>query len=244
MDSTTREDLKRNELGEAIGGAIHYAEDHSKTIVRVAIGLVAVGVIALAVYFWTSSRREAANELLVAGLKTFDAAIVESGANPDDPVRPTFPSLEARKAKSLELFTKLDDSYGGTRTGRVAKLYLAQLAVDDNDLARARALWSDYLDDEKTGPMAAAARVNLWKLDRNEGKSQAVADEIRGMLGASDRPLPEDVLLYQLALCHAALGQKDEAAAAYRRIVDEHPQSPYFSVAQREAGPAPAPKAS
>ena len=98
-----------------------------------------------------------------------------------------------------------------------------------------------------SGPTAAAAQVNLWKLDRVEGKSQAVADEISKLLTATEKPMPDDVLLFELAVSQAAAGKADEAKATYRRIVDEHPSSPYFATAQREAGPAPAagvPKAS
>ena len=66
-----------------------------------------------------------------------------------------------------------------------------------------------------------------------------MADEIQKMLAGAEKPLPDDVLLYQLALSQQALGKKDDAAASYRRIVDEFPSSPYYSTAQREAGPAP-----
>ncbi len=240
MDAVTREDLKRNELGEAVEGAIHYAEDHSKLILRIAAGLLAVGVIVIAVVLWTSSRKKSANELLVQGLKTFDAEIVATGANPGDPVRPTYATEAARKARSLELFGQLDEKYGSTKVGSVAKLYLAQIAIADGDEAKARDLWKKFLDEEKTGPMAGAARVNLWKLDRAEGKGQAVADEITALLAANDKPLPDDVLLFELALAQTAAGKRADATATYRRIVDEHPQSPYFAEAQREAGPAPA----
>lgn len=239
MDSVTREDLKRNELGEAIEGAIHYAEDHSRTILKVGGLLVAAGLVALGVFLWTSSRREGANELLVRGLKVYDAAIVETGAQPDDPVRPTFATAAARQARSRELFSELDERYGDNRTGRVAKLYLAQMALDDKDTARARALWSEFLDAEATGPMAAAARVNRWKLDRAEGRAATVAEELKQMLESSDKPLPDDVILYQLALAYETLGQREDEKSAYRRIVDEHPTSPYFSIAQNAAGPAP-----
>jgi hypothetical protein len=238
MDSVTREDLKRNELGEAIEGAIHYAEDHSKTILRALGAILAIAVVAVGWVLWSGSRRSGANELLASAMKAYDAEIVATGAKPDDPVRPTFATEAARKAKALELFNQLDSRYGGGSPGRIGKLYLAQLALADGDKARARTLWTDYLAGEGSSPMAAVAQVNLWKLDRAEGKGQGVADEIQRQLAASDRKLPEDVLLNELALTQAELGQKSEAAATWRRIVDEHPQSPYFATAQREAGPA------
>ena len=121
----------------------------------------------------------------------------------------------------------------------MAKLYLAQIALAEKDPGRARALWQEFLDAEPKGTIAATARVNLWKLDRGEGKAEAVANELKALLESTDKPLPGDVLLYQLALSYQALGRPADAAGAYRRLMDEHPQSPYFAEAQREAGPAP-----
>lgn len=239
MDSVTREDLKRNELGEAIGGAIHYAEDHSRTILRILAAIAVAGVIGLGIYLWTSSRSRGANELLVRGLKVYDAQVLESGAKPDDEIAPTFASVAARQGKAKEIFTELEERFGGTRTGRVAKLYLAQIALAEKDSARARAFWQAFLDAEPRGTLAATARVNVWKLDRGEGKAEAVANELKAILDSTDKPLPDDVLLYQLALSYEALGRTGDAAATYRRLIDEHPQSPYFAEAQREAGPAP-----
>lgn len=239
MDSAHREDLKRNELGEALGRGIHYAEDHARTIAWAVGSVLGVAVLGVALFLWWNSRKAAANELLVQGLRVYDAPIVASGAQPDDPVSPTFASESARRDRARQLFTSLEARFGGGRVGRVAKLYLAQIALAENDSERARGLWREFLDSEPTGPLAATARVNLYRLDRDQGKSQAVADELAKMLEQADRPLPNDVILYQLALTYESLGRRDDAAAAYRRIVEEHPQSPYFATAQQEAGSAP-----
>ncbi|MGE0640463.1 MAG: tol-pal system YbgF family protein [Thermoanaerobaculia bacterium] len=239
MDSATREDLKRNELGEAVEGAIHYAEDHLKTILRIAAGIVGAGILAAGIFFWSASRSRAANELLVRGLKTYDAPIVASGALPDDPSNPTFADEAARRTRAKAIFSELDDRFGGRATGRIAKLYLAQIAMAENQTDQARSLWQKFLEAEPTGSLAATARVNLWKIDRAAGRSEEVAKEISALLDAADKPLPGDVLLYQLAVTYQALGRNGDAAAAFRRLVDEHPQSPYFAEAQRSAGPAP-----
>lgn len=239
MDSATREDLKRNELGEAVEGAIHYAEDHLKTILKIAAGVAAAGLLALAGFFWNSSRNRAANDLLVRGLKTYDAPIVATGAKPDDATNPSFSDEAARRASAKALFTELDDRFGGRATGRVAKLYLAQIAMAENQTDQARALWQRFLDAEPSGALAATARVNLWKMDRSAGRSEEVAKEISALLDTAEKPLPADVLLYQLAVTYQSLGRTGDAATTFRRLVDEHPQSPYFAEAQRSASPAP-----
>ncbi len=239
MDSATREDLKRNELEEVIGAGIHYAEGHKRMLIWGVGGAVGAALIALGVYFWISSRQSGSNELLVNALRVDGAEIVASGANPADPVHPTFATEAARRARAKELFSELDDRYGSTKTGRIAKLYLAQVAVAENDRERAQRLWKAFLEAEPSGALAAATRINLYKLDREQGRAAQVAEELTKMLEQADKPLPADVILFQLALSYDALGKGDDAKATYRRIVDEYPQSPYVADAQREAGPAP-----
>ncbi|MEO8195577.1 MAG: tetratricopeptide repeat protein [Thermoanaerobaculia bacterium] len=241
MDSAHREDLKRNELEEVLGKSIHYAEDHKRMILYGVGAVVGVAVVVAGIFLWLGSRKSGANELLAQALRADGAEVVATGANPADPSKPTFASEAARRARSKELFGELDAKYGSIATGRVAKLYLAQIAVAENDKERAKQLWKAFLDAEPEGSLAAAARVNLYKLDREEGRGAALADELKKMLEQDAKPLPADVILYQLALTYDALGKGDDARATWRRIVDEYPQSPYMADAQREAGPAQLP---
>jgi len=239
MDSATREDLKRNELEEVLGKGIHFAEGHKRLLIWGIGGAVGAALVVLGIFFWLSSRQAGANDRLVAAQRVDGAEIVASGAKPDDPVHPSFASEAARRARAKELFAELDETYGSAKTGRVAKLYLAQIALAENDKERARQLWRAFLDAEPSGALSASARVNLYKLDREQGRAAEVAEELKKMLDQADKPLPADLILYELARSYDALGKGDDAKATYRRIVDEYPQSPYVAEAQREAGPAP-----
>lgn len=237
-DHLSREQLKRNELGEAVEASIHYAEGHLRFILTTVGALAAVALVGWGVFAWTASRRSSANDLLTRALKVSGAQI-DAAARPDDPVSPTFASEAARDARAKELFTQLDGQYGSTSVGRVGKLYLAEAARGAGDRATARALWEKYLDQDATSTLAATVRVNLFQLDREEGRSAALVDSLKKMLEDPAKALPADLLLYQLALTYEQLGQSADARAAYRRIVDEHPQSPYLQAAQQQAG-APA----
>ncbi|MDQ1347600.1 MAG: hypothetical protein QG573_972 [Acidobacteriota bacterium] len=239
MDSVTREDLKRNELEEALGKGIHYAEDHKRMLIWGVGGVVGVALLVAGIFLWIGGRKDGANELLGKALLVDGAEVVATGANPADVVRPTFASESARRARAKELFAELDDRYGSTATGRVAKLYLAQIAIAENDSEKAKQLWRAFLDAEPSGALSATARVNLYKLDREQGRGTELIGELQKMIEQADKPLPADVILYQLALTYEALGKSDDAKASWRRIVDEYPQSPYTADAQREAGPAP-----
>lgn len=234
-DHLSRQDLKRNELGEALEAGIHYAEDHLRTILLAAGGLLVVALAGWGVFAWQSSRKANANELLARALSVAGAEVVESGARPDDPLRPSFASESARRARALELFTELEDRYGSTSVGRVANVYLGEAAYEAGDRERARRYWEAYLEGDARSAVAATVRVNLFRLDREEGKAEALAATLQKLLEDPARSLPGDVLLYQLALTHDQLGRTAEARAAYRRIVDEHPQSPYYQTAQQQS---------
>jgi tetratricopeptide (TPR) repeat protein len=239
-DHLKREDLKRNELSEAIGAGIHYAEGHKRLLLLAIGGAVALGLAVWGYFAFTGSRRDAANELLGRALRVSQAEIVPGAAKPEDSFAPTFTSTLARDARANELFTELDDRYGSTSVGRVAKLFLAESALAAGDAAKARSLWEAYLAADDSSPVALSAYVNLFELDRSEGKSEQLVEKLRGMLEDPARPLPADLLLYQLALTYEKLERPGDAAASYRRIVDEHPQSPYYATAQQHAAGAPA----
>ena len=80
-----------------------------------------------------------------------------SGANPGDPVKPTFASEAARRAIEGALHGA---RVPGTAPRRPAGwlLYLAQIAIAENDKERAKQLWKAFLDAEPEGSLAAAAR--------------------------------------------------------------------------------------
>ena len=234
-DHLSRQELKRNELGEAVEASIHYAEDHLKLILTAVGAVAAIALVGWGVFAWISSRSASANDLLTRALKVAGAP-VEAAARPDDPVSPSFASAAARDARAKELFSQLDAKYGSTAVGRVAKVYLAEAARTGGDRSTARSLWQAYLDGDADSAVAASVRVNLFQLDREEGKGETLAESLKKMLEDPAKPLPADLLLYQLALTYEKLDRTADARAAYRRIVDEHPQSPYLAAAQQQAG--------
>ena len=232
-DHLKREDLRRNELGEAVEASVEFAGSHLK---QLGIGVSAVLAAALAVWgvvAWRDSARASANQALSGALRVAGAAVVETGAKPDDPDEPSFASESARDAKAQELFEKLVREHGSTDAGGMGRLWLADRALRSGDAAGARKQWQEYLDDESEGALAASARRNLIRLDRAEGKGETLVGELSAALERGRDPLPPDALLYELAETQKSLGRATEARAAYQRIVDEHPASPWAGEARR-----------
>ncbi len=113
MDSVTREDLKRNELGEALGKGMHYAEDHKRMLIWGVGGVVGGGRSrrrCLLVDLEPQERRQRAAGGRPCGWTAPPWS--RPAPIPADPARPTFASESARRARAKELFAELDSRYG------------------------------------------------------------------------------------------------------------------------------------
>lgn len=196
------------------------------------VGAVAVVVVVLAVVafaFYSASRERQAQAVLADAIAAHGGPAAAAAGEEADPTR------------ARELFEQIRDEYPRSDAATVAASYLGGFAAREGDTERARELWEEYLDEQPDGLISANIRVNLLALDRAAGRGEEVVAELEEMLGDEDRLLPEDVVLYQLALTLDELGRAEEAESHYQRLADEYPGSPYGQLARRKVGAPAAP---
>jgi tetratricopeptide (TPR) repeat protein len=227
----TRKDIKRDDFASAVGRSMDYAESHLRTILLAVAGVVVLGLLVWAFSSFQGRRAVQANEELAQAMKVYRAPIDAAAPKPDDPKSPSFRDEATRQARAKTLFEKVRADYGSSDAADVAGVYLADIAVREEQLDKARELWQGYLDDHKDTLLAGEVRTNLFDLDRKQGKGEQVAQTLRGMLDQADAPLPQDVVLHELGTTLEQLKRPQEAVQYYRKIVDEYPQSPYRSAA-------------
>lgn len=230
----TRKEIKRNELVAAVGRSFEYAESHVRIIVYAVGGVLLLVALGVGVFFYLRHRMDGANQALAEATKVLQAPIVATGAKPNDPAAPSFPTEAARRARAKELLEKVRDDYGLTDAADVASLYLARIAADEGRLEEARKLWTDFADEHGGSMLASEARLNLIDLDRKQGKGEQVVTELQGMLEKADAPLPQDVILNELGKTLEQLRRPQQAVQYYQRILDEFPQSAYRQEAQQK----------
>lgn len=231
----TRKDIKRDELAQAVGRTVDYASSHSTMLLKGLAALLGLAVVVGLLMTYLNSRKSSAAEALAAAMRVYGAEIDAANPKPDDAKKPTFRDAESRRAKAKELFAKAAGSYGSTPAGRVAGVYLGHIAAESGDLAAARSHWQAYADRAGNEPLAAQVRLNLFRLDQVAGNDAAVVERLQAMLKQSgEKPMPEDVMLFELGSVQEKLGQTDDALAAYQRIVDEFPQSGYVQEARQK----------
>ncbi|HEX3526205.1 MAG TPA: tetratricopeptide repeat protein [Thermoanaerobaculia bacterium] len=227
----TRKDMKKDEFASAVGRGVEYAEGHVRPIIFGIGGAVVLAVIGFLIYGFVGHRSDAAGDALAAAVKVYSAPLNATEAKPNDPKEPSFVDEAARRAKAKTLFTKVRSDYGHTDAADIAGVYLAQIAMTDGKPEEARKLWSDFVDAHPDSLLAGEARINLIHLDRgkqaSKEKLEELAQRLKAMQGQSKPPLPEDVILNELGATYEQLGRKDDATQAYKRILDEFPQSAY-----------------
>ncbi len=268
MSRLTREEMRRDEVREAVFSASTWFAEHIRQILIGIAGVIVVVVGAVMFLNYQEDREAEASFELSKALDVFraevkapeadaaldfldapsdsapseDVAAVEPAAQEDGEEEGlTFASEAERRAEARSALEAVRDSYGSTSSGRLASVYLGQIAAAEGDTATARALWTEYLESNGDDhALAISLQMNLYSLDRAEGRGEQLAAELRGAVATETSDLPKDVLLFELAATLDQLGDEEGARETYQRIVDEHPDSGYAIRARQQLGPDPA----
>jgi len=227
----TRKEIKRDEFVEALESSVGWLEKNTRLLIAGGIAVVLLIAAGFGIWFWFQSRASAASAALDEALEAYRAPVGAAAADvPDD--EPSFADEAARRERSKELFQAVVDGYGSSDPAAIARVFLGQIAADEGDLDRARELWTasvEALGDEDL--LSDQVRVNLIHLDRQQGESEAVAVRLEGMIADEERPLPGDLVLWELAATYEKLGRQQDAEATYRRLTEEYPSSAYAAQA-------------
>lgn len=226
-----KEDIRHGDVQTALSSTFEKVLANTTLVVGILVGVVVLAVGFVGGRAYLIHRQEAASSELAQATRIFDAPIEEEGAKPDDPAEPSFASEDARRTRAEEA---MEAVHGGNAED-VARLYLASIALSKGDKATARSYWEDYLrDHDNDDILTMSVRLDLIRLDREEGKGEEVVAELESELESAEKTLPEDAILYELARTLETLDRGGEAREYYQRILDDHPQSPYAADAREK----------
>ncbi len=230
-----KQDIREDEVLHYINEILLWVVNHKQQLMAAGVAFV-LAILGFVGFRQLQDRKQdAASLALGQALDTFNAPIVGDGADPEDADDPTFADLASRDLRAKELFEQVRADYSRTGAALAATVHLGRLELEAGNPEGARQLWQEFLDKTDDHMLAASVKVSLLALDRDAGQGEEVVAELEREL-ASKRPLlPQDVALYQLAITLEELDRTEEAADAYRRLGDEHPDSPYAQQAQLKA---------
>ena len=264
MSRLTRDEIRRDEVREAVFSASTWFAEHVRQILMSVVAVIAVVVGVVLFLNYQDGREKEASYRLSEALKVYrapidapatdaiddlfgtppdsapgeaDAAAPAAGSDAGDDGLSFASEVERRSAARAEL-EAVREGYGSTSSGRLASVYLGQIAAAEGDTAKARELWTSYLESAGSDhAMAIGVQLNLYSLDRAEGRGEDLAARLRGAVAAESSPLPKDALLFELAATLAQLGDEAGARETFRRVVNEFPDSGYAIRARQQLGP-------
>jgi hypothetical protein len=240
MDRQHRRELKHDKFVDEVGVLTSKARDNQRLLVLVGGAAVLIALIVYGIYFYRSNRESQAAGLLATAIETFDSPVSQPGQPPDP--RAKFKTEAERTAAAEKQFKEVQSKFGGTDAADVAGLYIARITSARGDVATARTLLQQFVEDHPRHFLVGGARYSLYQMRIDNGEAQQVIGDLNAEIAKVDRgettELPADSLLVLLAHAYEVQGDENRSRATYRRLVTEFPQSPFAIEAQRRVGPA------
>jgi len=234
MKTKERHELKENDFAKTAATVVGAVQEHRRPVTLVAS--VAI-VLAIAVGIWMFMRTHKANEagaLLGVANAIAQAPITPAPTLPGSTQTPgTYPTDRARSDAAIAAFAKVDETFPGTDAAVAANYHLGTELLAAGRAAEAQAAF------HKVSTSGAAFYSALSRVGEAEPlmaqKKQDEAIKIYTDLAAQrDGPLPTDGLLMQLARAAQKAGKAQDARAAFKRVVDEFPDSSYAADARQQ----------
>jgi tetratricopeptide (TPR) repeat protein len=232
-----KQKIKTDEFRTGLEIAVDWAAQHREGL---KIGLV-VGAVALAaaggVAYARAHREAEAERAFSEALESFRVPLAaEQPEGAERPPGPVFATAEEKYTKALGGFEGVDRRYGRTSQGLRARYYAALCRVELGQTAEAEKGLREIAARKEPGTLEPAlARLALADLLRRSGRTDLAVDAYKQILDDPTTPLPRDHALMSLAGALEEARRLAESRAAYRRLVEEHPDSVYASEARARA---------
>lgn len=224
----TRHEMKQDEFVSTVGRLTLWAEDHLAQIGWAAGGLVAAAALVLGVWSWRTSRALAGEAALAGVVEAYAASVGEAGGASE-----SFPSRDAKFRAVLERADAVLRAQGSSPVAERARYYRGLALFELGQMADARQALQDFADRNRGSFLAPHARRKLAAIDEREGNLAQACDTYRQLTEVQVAEFPPELALIDLGQCLTASGAPDGAAEAFRKVIDQYPDSTYAADAQQ-----------
>jgi tetratricopeptide (TPR) repeat protein len=224
--------IKQDELVTGYEQVGSWTRAHNDEIRATLVGVLVLALVAGGLWYYRSRREADAEQRFDEALQTYSAPVgTNAGVG-------GFATSQERFKKALAAFEGLAQRFSGMAAGRRARYYVALCRIElaDYDAAE-RALREQASEPEGAhGPVEASlARLALAQLERRRGAFDRAVEAYQKLVEDERTSLPRDHVLMALGQTLEEAHRRKDALGAYRRLVDEYPESPYASEARSRA---------
>jgi TolA-binding protein len=237
MKKELKKQIKHDDLVSGFQHASHWTTTHGSEVKVAAAVVAVVALAAFGVMSYLGHRRGEAERAFAAALDTVHAPVsTELPEGFEPPSGPVFASAAEKHRKAVAEFDEVARKYGSLDAGRRARYYaaLSRMELGEYDTAE-KSLSEIAARRDRDALEASLARLALADLHRRRGQLDKAIEDYRRLIDDSSFVLPRDHVLLELASTLEAAKRPAEAGAAYRRIVEEFPESVYAAEARRRA---------
>ena len=235
MKTTERHHLKQNEFVTGVATVTGWYQENKDKATMVA-GVVVLGVVLVAGYFWWQNRSaERAGELMGVAMTIYQAPIVPPSSVPGAVQQAgSYPSEKARYEAALKAFEDVANAYGSSPSGIAARYHSAETLYSLGRVNEAHQAYQTVVDKGGSSIYASMAKLGLATAMLAEGQNDQAVKTYEDLAAVRDGVVPVDGVLMQLAKAYEKIGKKSEARTTYKRVVDEFPDSPYVQSARQQ----------
>lgn len=236
MKKELKKQIKRDELVTGVEHAASWVKAHEKEVRVGVVAVVALGALAFSVVALNRSRERAAEDAIAAALETFEAPVLsEQAPDAPKPAGIVFATADEKYRKAAAAFDGVERAYPSLAVGQRARYYGALARIELGDKAAAEKALGEVAALKGDGLEPALARLALAGLQRRNGALDKAADAYKQLAEDPSFPLPRDHALMDLGSTLEQASRLGEAKAAYRRLIEEFPESVYAADARRRA---------
>lgn len=235
MKAQERHQLKQNEVARTAARAIETFTENRNSILKISIVVLIFAAIAGGYFGWRKSMNDRSSGMLGAAMTISQSAIVPAPTVPGaTQASGTYPTDKARQEAALRAFQEVAAKYPSTQAGLAAQYQAAGSLLLLERFAEAEKAFADVAaraGSSVYGPMAKMGRAEAFI---GESKYDDAIKVLTDLSADRDGALPVDGVLNELARACIKAGKKAEARAAFKRIVDEFPESIYGADARQQ----------
>ena len=200
--------------------ALNWFAQHKKEINGAVLAVLAMAVLVSGYVFYVNQQEAKAASLLAQALDKLDRL----GAG-----KPTPKTVQ----DVSEDFRRVFNDYGSRSNGSIARLIYANLCYQAGDYQQAADLYKASLPRFADQPLVHFQILKSLGYTYEALKDPATAVAyFEQAQSAGDKSLQDDVL-FLLGDLYDRMGQKEKSADAFKRILSDHPESVYASLARR-----------
>jgi TolA-binding protein len=235
MKAQERRHLKENEFAATTIQVVETLRENRDRVVMWSVAVIAIVAIGGGYWYWHKHTNDEASSMLGIGMSIAQAPIVPPPTLPGaTQTAGTYPTDQARQEAALQAFQQVATQYPSSPSGVAARYQMGVALLALGRLPEAEQAFSAVADKAGNTLYGSMAKLGRAEALRYQGKFDDAIKALTDLAADRDGMLPVDGVLMQLAQTCLKAGKTQEARAAFKRVVDEFPDSGYVAEARQQ----------